>query len=428
MRLFPIPRCLPPCLLLVLGLAGPAQAAEGDVRLKEEVARCVPLVYDAPRDALALADRLLALPALPLAMKIDAVSCRTSALHQLGRNDESRQAISQLQAMLRTPGLALGEYDQVQRRVAFLLLRDGRIDEGLRILEALQERSIATGNIGGQILALGHIALVHAEQLDDPEGALHYQQQALTLSGHLPRPPRPQDVTLNYNHGCTLLQLKRYDEAGRAFDRAEHIARRLSMQEALLHSIRSDRAEILRARGHRRIARSELLAVLHWQERNNPLSRVTTLQYLARIALDEGVPEQARELAEQAATVAEAGRFPGHRERLELLAEISIAQGDAAKAHGYLRRARQSDRPGMSEESLARLARMQARAAQALEPARVNALQEANRDRLLRDIALAIAALLLVGVAGLYLRTRRQQRSLRGLLASARPLLRHRDG
>ncbi len=205
MRLFPIPRCLPPCLLLVLGLAGPAQAAEGDVRLKEEVARCVPLVYDAPRDALALADRLLALPALPLAVKIDAVSCRTSALHQLGRNDESRQAISQLQALLRTPGLALGEYDQVQRRVAFLLLRDGRIDEGLRILEALQERSIATGNIGGQILALGHIALVHAEQLDDPEGALHYQQQALVLSGHLPRPPRPQDVTLNYNHGCTLL-------------------------------------------------------------------------------------------------------------------------------------------------------------------------------------------------------------------------------
>jgi len=418
MHLFHIPRCL--CLLLVLGLAGSAQATEGDVRLKEEVARCVPLVYDAPGDALALADRLLAMPALPLAVKINAVSCRTSALHQMGRNDESRQAIAQLQALLRTPGLALEEYDQVQRRAAFLLLRDGRIDDGLRLLEAVQERSIATGNIGGQILALGHIALVHAEQLDDPEGALHYQQQALSLAEHLSRPPRPQDVTLNYNHGCTLLRLKRYDEAGRAFDRAEYIARRLSGQEVLLHSIRGDRAEILRARGQHQIAKSELLAVLRWQERNNPLSRVTTLQYLARIALDEGMPEQARELAEQAATVDQTGRFPGRRQRLELLAEISIAQGDAAKAHDYLRRARQSDQPRMPEESLARLARMQARAAQALEPGRVNALQEANRDRLLRDIALATAALLLLGVAGLYLRMRR-------LLANGRPVLRRRN-
>ena len=55
--------------LLVLGVAGPAQATEGDVRLMKEVARCLPLVYDAPRDALVLADRLLSLPALPSALR-----------------------------------------------------------------------------------------------------------------------------------------------------------------------------------------------------------------------------------------------------------------------------------------------------------------------------------------------------------------------
>lgn len=419
MHLFHIPRCLPLCLLLVLGMAGPAQATEGDVRLMEEVARCLPLVYDAPRDALILADRLLALPALPLAVKIDAVSCRTVALHQLGRNEESRQAITQLLALLRTPGLPLAEYAPVQRRTAFLLLRNGRTDEGMQILESLQERDIAEGDIGGQIFALGHIALVHAEQLDDPEGALHYQRQALALARHLPRPPRPQDVTLNYNHGYTLLQVERYAEASEAFDRAEDIARRLSGQEVLLHRIRSDRAEILRARGHLEAAKAELLAVLQWQERNNPLSRVTTLQHLARIALQQGAPEQARGLAEQALAVAEAGRFPsGQRDRLELLAEISLALGDKEKAQDYQRQARQSGQSRMSTESLARLARMQARAAQALAPERVNALQEANRDRLLRDIALATAGLLLVGVAGLYLRTRRHQR----LLAGGRPI------
>ena len=428
MHLFHLLRRLPPCLLLVPALAGPVRADEGDTRLKEEVARCAPLVYDSPGNALALADHLLTLPALPLALKIDAVSCRSTALHQLGRNEDSKRAIAQLRSLLRTPGLPLPEYDRVQRRAAFLLLRDGRIDDGLQILETLQERSIADGNIGGQILALGHIALVHAEQLDDPEGALHYQQQALALSRHLPRPPRPQDVTLNYNHGYTLLQLERYGEAGRAFDRAESIARRLSGQEVLLYRMRSDRAEILRARGHRQAAKAELLAVLHWQERNNPLSRVTTLQHLARIALEEGAPEQARDLAKQALAVAEAGRFPsGHRDRLELLAEISLALGDAEKAQDYRRRARQSDQPRMSEESLARLARVQAHAAQMMDPDRVNALQEANRGRLLRDIALAAAALLLVGVAGLYLRTRRQQRRLHRLAAGGRPIVRHRD-
>jgi len=429
LHLFHFLRRLPPCLLLVPALAGPVRADDGGARLKEEVARCLPLVYDAPRDALAQADRLLALPALPLASRIDTVSCRSAALHQLGRNEDSRRAIAQLQSLLRTPGLPLEDYDQVQRRAAFLLLRDGRDDEGLQILEAVQERAIADGNIGGQILALGHIALVHAEQLDDPEGALHYQQQALALSRHLPRLPRPQDVTLNYNHGYTLLQVERYAEASEAFDRAEDIARRLSGQDVLLHRIRSDRAEILRARGHLETARAELLAVLQWQERNNPLSRVTTLQHLARIALQQGAPEQARGLAEQALAIAEAGRFPsGRRDRLELLAEISLALGDAEKARDYQRRARQSGQSRMSPESLARLARMQARAAQALEPGRVNALQEANRDRLLRDIALAAAAVLLLGVAGLYLRTRRQQRRLRRLATGGGPIVRHRGG
>ncbi|MGX9721603.1 hypothetical protein [Stenotrophomonas acidaminiphila] len=425
---YPVFRCLPACLLLALGVAGCAGPADGDLRLNDEVARCVPLVYDAPRDALALADRLLAMPALPLEVKIEAVSCRTSALHQLGRNGESRQAVAQLLALLRTPGLPLENYATAQRRAAFLMLRDGRMEEGLRILEALQERSIAEGDVGGQIYALGHIALVHGGQLDDPEGALHYQRQALALAGHLPRLPRPQDVTLNYNHGYTLLQLGRLAEASEAYDRAEALARRLSGQEVLLHRIRSDRAEILRARGQTRAARAELQAVLRWQERNNPLSTVTTLQHLARIALEEGAPEQARRLAEQAVATAQAGRFPsGRRQRLELLAEIHLVLGDAAKAQDYLRQSRQPGPSRMSAESLAILARMQARAAQALEPGRVNALQEANRDRLLRDIAFAIVALLLLGVAGLALCMHRQRRRLRRLVAGDGPPRRH-DG
>src|SRR5690606_25893898 len=165
--------------------------------------------------------------------------------------------------------------------------------------------------------------------------------QALALSGHLQRPPLAQDVTLNYNHGYALLLLKRYDEADKAFDRAEGIAKRLSNQDVVLYRIRRDRAELLRARGHPEAARAELLAVQHWQQRNNPLGQISTLHYLARIALEQGAPEEARGLAEQAQAMAEANKFPsGARDRLDLLAEISVALRDMAQARDYLHQAR----------------------------------------------------------------------------------------
>jgi tetratricopeptide (TPR) repeat protein len=402
-----------PCLLLALAVAGPArgQATGTDA----QVARCQALVRSSPHDALALAERLLAAPALPPAVEIGAINCRSIALNLLGRDQDSRRMAARLHVLLQTPGLPLDEYDQVQRRTAWLLLRDGLTEEGLQILEAVQERSIAKGDVSGQVLALGHIALIHAEQLDDPEGALHYQRQAFALSGHLQRLPLPQDLTLNYNHGHVLLQLKRHDEADKAFNRAEGIARRLSGQDVLLHRIRSDRAEILRARGQPEAARAELLAVLRWQQRNSPMGQAATLHYLARIALEQGALQEARDLAEQMLAMAEAGKFPANtRDSLDLLAKVSLAQGDMAQARDYLQRVRQLDRARrMGSASLARLARLQARAEQALDPARINALQEASRDRLLRDIALAAVAALLLGGAGLYLRVHRLRQRLR---------------
>ncbi len=424
MPLFPpFPRLL--LLLLALAMAGTArgQAAGNDVQLKEQATRCQALVRGSPRDALALADHLLAVPALPLTTEINALSCRGFALRLLGRGEDSRQALTRLQALLRTPGLPLDDYHQVQRRVAFFLLRDGHTTEGLQLLQTVQERSIAEGDTSGQVLALGYIALIRAEQLGDLEGAVRYQQQALALSGHLQRPPLPQDVTLLYNHGHVLLQLGRHDEAGRAFNRAEGIAGRLPSQEVVLHRIRADRAEMLRAGGQLAAAKAELRDVLQWQQRNNPPGQITTLQYLARIALAQGAPEEARRLAEQALATAEADKLPsGMRTLLELLAEIGMAQGDAAKARSYLHRARQLDHERMPGEALAHLASLQARAEQALEPGHINALQEANRDRLLRNIALALVVALLLPCAGLYLRLRRQRRRLHQLHARKRAM------
>lgn len=420
----PSPPCAPhfrrllPCLALGTVLAGSvhAQVADADARLMEQVMRCHTTVHGAPREALATAEKLLAMPALPPVVEIGAVGCRGFAQQLLGQGEGSLESAARLQVLLKTPGLPPLERNRALQMAATLLQRNGQTQEGLQLLDAMLERGIADGDVGAQITALTGIALIRAEQMDDPEGALHYQQQAIALSDHLRRPPLPQDVMLHYNYGYTLLRLKRYDEAERAFARTESIANRLSNQDVMLHRIRGHRAEVLHSTGRLEAAKAQFLALLPWQQQNDPLGQVVTLQRLARIALEQDQPEDARHLGEQALALAEAGKFPESvRDSLDLLAETSVALGDAAQARGYLRQARQIDQARMKGDNLARLARMQARAEQALDPIRINATQEASRDRLLRNAALAAAAILLLGGGGLYLRMRRQQRRLRQL-------------
>jgi len=412
-------RCLLPCAALTaVLLAGTARAqvTDADARLMDQVMRCHTVVHGAPRDALAMAGELLAMPALPPVVEIGAEGCRGFARQLLGQGDGSLQSAARLQALLRTPGLPVIERNRAMQMAATLLQRNGRTGESLQLLEAMLEHGIAEGDVSAQITALTGLSLIRAEQMDDPEGALHYQQQAITLSDHLRRPPLPQDVMLHYNHGYTLLRLKRYDEAERAFARAESIANRLSDQDVMLHRIRGHRAEMQHAAGQLDAARAQFLALLPWQERNDPLGQIITLQRLARIALEQEQPGEARRLGERALALAEPGRFPeAIRDSLDLLAEVSLALGDTAQARDYLRQARQVDQAKMKGDNLDRLARLQARAEQALEPIRFNATQEASRDRLLRNAALAVAAVLLLCGGGLLLRMRAQQRQLRVL-------------
>ena len=411
-------RCLLPWAVLATALAGPAgaQGTDADIRLMDQVMRCHTMVHGAPREALAMATKLLSTPALPAVVEIGAEGCRGFARQLLGQGDASLESAARVQALLQTAELPTIERSRAMQMAATLLQRNGQTAEGLQLLESMLERGIAEGDVGSQITALSGIALIRAEQMDDPEGALHYQQQALALSDHLRRPPLPQDVMLHYNHGYTLLRLRRHDEAERAFARAESIANRVSNQDVMLHRIRSHRAEIQRAGGHLEAARAQFLAVLPWQAQNDPLGQIVTLQRLARIALEQAQPQQARDLGEKALALAEAGKFPGGaRDSLDLLAETSVALGNTAQARDYLRQARQIDQAQMKGDNLNRLARLQATAEQALDPIRINAVQEASRDRLLRNAALAAVAVLLLGGGGLYLRMRRQQRRLRRL-------------
>lgn len=404
------------CLVVLMAGHAHGQPVAGSSRLMEQVRRCHSVLHGAPPQALAIADELLAASPLPPSVEIGAVSCRGFAQQLLGQGGASLASAARLRALMDTPELPSTDRSQASQMAAVLLQRNGQTQEGLELLEALLERSIAEADLNLQINALIGIALIRAEQMDDPEGALRYMEQAIRLSDHLKRPPVPQDMMLHYNYGYTLLNLKRYDEAGKAFARAQAIAVRVPNQDILLHRIRSHRAEVLRIEGQSEAARAGFVAILPWQEKNDPLGQVVTLQRLARIELEQGGTEAALARAEQALAVAEPGKYPeGVRDSLDLLAEIHTVLGNAAQARDYLRQARQIDQGRMKGDSLNRLARLQARAEQALDPVRINASQEANRDRLLRNAALAALGALLLGGGGAYLRMRRQQRRLRQL-------------
>ncbi len=378
--------------------------------------RCHSVVHGAPNEALAIADEVLSAPSLPAPVEIGAVACRGFALQLLGRGEDSLDAVARLRILLKNPGLPAIDRTRGMSVASILLQRNGHIEEGLGLLESMLEQGIAESDVGAQIIALTGIALLRGEQMDDAEGALRYLKQAIELSDHLNRAPAQSDVMLYYNYGYALLDLKRYEEAGKAFEKAESIANRVPGQEIMLYRIRSHRAEVLRAGGQLEAAKKEFLSIKGWQQTNDALGQVVTLQRLAQIDLEQGHAEAARKLADQALALAEPAKFDeGIRNSLVLLAEIHLVLGDAAKARDYLRQASQADHGQMKSDTLNRLAKLQARAEQALDPLRIHASQDASSDRLLRNAAFAALALLLLGGGGLFLRMRRQQRRLREL-------------
>ena len=100
-------RHLHPCLLLALAAVAPAHA-QADTPVMEQITRCHALMHGSPRDALALANELLATPALPAVAEIGVVSCRGFAQQLLGQGDGSLKAAARLQVLLETEGLVTG--------------------------------------------------------------------------------------------------------------------------------------------------------------------------------------------------------------------------------------------------------------------------------------------------------------------------------
>ncbi|WP_369941424.1 sensor domain-containing diguanylate cyclase [Xanthomonas medicagonis] len=397
-------------LVVVLALlAGPAlaQTIPGTDPYEPLLQRCHASIMQKPQASLAMAKELLGRPELPLPAQVQANGCLGAAQQMLGDSTQSMATTERLLALLEKPGLSLPVLTGGRLQAAMLLQQNRQLPRALKLLEQVQSDAARNGDTAAQISALTGIAMMRADALDDPQGALDYFRQAIALADQLQRPVRPGDMMLYYNYGYALLLLERYDEADAAFERASGVAAKLPGQDLFMHRIDGHRGEIQRVGGHLERAEAILQKTLQWQQQFDPQGAVVSLQRLARVRLQQGRGKDALAYAEQAQAMAERSRFLAEtRDGLDLLSEVHAALGDTAAAARNAKQARAMDRDKARAETLDSLAKLQAEAARKLPPAAAARTQLADGAGRVA-IGLAVALLLLVALVLLLRRRHR---------------------
>lgn len=416
-----IRRALPAlvCLLALSAAPAHAQRAGEGSPLAAQVEQCQATLSSAPQTSLQLAQALLAQPDLPTSVEISAVGCLGFALRQQGQLDQTAALPARLLAAAQRADASTEDRMRAQSLAAHLLLWQGQQTQALTLVGAFLDEAVQQRDVQGQIAALMMIAMIRGEAMGDAAGALTYLRKATELTDHLRRPPSAGDLVVYYNYGYALLLLQRYDEAAAAFRRAETVGVRLSGQDLMMHRMASHRAEIARVRGELDAAESGLRAALVWQAAQDPQGQVVTLQRLALVKLDQDDARTALPLAEQAQGLAKRGHFDEEvRQGLDLLGDIHLLLGERGKAVALSREARQLDQRRAQDKALAQLAQLQATAERSINPTQVNAVQDLERIRVIRNSA--VVALVLVALVALVmvLRLRRQRQQLTTLIST----------
>jgi diguanylate cyclase (GGDEF)-like protein len=407
------------CVAIAVAVATPPARAQrpGDgMPLIAQVEQCNALLTSTPETSLQIARALLARSKLPTTVEIGAIGCLGMGLRSQGRLDQAAGLPERLLASAARADATAQDTLRARSLAAHLLLWRGDQAQALELTSTVLDDAVRTRDVQGQISALMQIAMIRGDAMGDAQGALTYLQKAASLSQHQHRPPNPGDVLIHYNVGYALLSMQRYEEALTAFDRAASIGTRLNGQDLLMHRIASHRAEIQRVRGALDQAQKGLERALAWQTSQDAQGRIITLQRLARLALDRDQAAKALALAEQAQALADSGNFTDEiRHGLDVLGDAYSLLGQRQQALQVARQARELDQARSKGDTLNRLAKLQASAERHINPAEVNAEQDLERVRVLRNSAVAgLLAVLVIG-AFLILGLRRQRRELAAL-------------
>lgn len=287
-----------------------------------ELGRCFGLQRSEPTQAVAIADAILAAAPLPTLTEIKAQSCLGMASALVGDNTRAVAAAERMEALIdktpQTPDVALRTYSNA----GAILHAAGQIHRALALYDRAERIAHVEEAEVAQFKTLINVALIHAENLDDPEGAQTLFERARELA----RRTGESDLVLDFNYARNLLRLGRERDAAAALEGAEATAKR---EDNILLGlrIRAERAALRQRLDHAAApdVRAELETVATTQAAlPDPAGEASSLVLLSRLLREGGDADAALARAVEAERVAQGDAFL--RERVDAIRAQSEAQ------------------------------------------------------------------------------------------------------
>ncbi len=392
-------------ILSLLIMSGPSPA---EPRTPEErAAQCEQLEHNNPDAAIAEADALLAdtVGANPV-VRARALVCKAGSLAMAGRVQQATDLVSGQLAMELARISDPIARSRLMLRAASVHYRSGETATAIVVVDealALAEREGLDELVPA---VLGHLAIYQGD-LGMLDRAIANHQRAIAMLG--PDSDRRQLLPLHYNLGLNLRYQERFTEALDVLLplvpqlETPGMEVRLASLLAVIGGIRhrlgdSDEAMLLFERS----------AALH-REFDNPAEYSALLRDMAQLKLDQGEPEPALALAEEAMALAERAQdFRSISASMETRVDALAASGDTAAALNLLRALMDRQLGQLRDQQSQRLTELEAelglqRQAVELEQLKsereLQALAMAQQDMVQRMTFAALLALALIAIA-----------------------------
>ncbi|WP_144409339.1 diguanylate cyclase domain-containing protein [Pseudoxanthomonas suwonensis] len=425
----PLHRCLKLLLApaLVVALAAPtaapapSTAATGASTVDAMIDRCFELRRNRPRQALELAEALLADGTLDVERRIKTMSCQGIAAALVGEDARAVAIADRIaQELERHPQLPDEYRMRAVSNLGAILHSAGQV---YRAEKAYAETLRIGARIGGkdavlvQISMLNNIGLIHADYLDSPQAADGYFQQALALA----RSIEHESSQLLYNFAINRLRLDEREAALRALDEA---AKAADEAGSVLVGLRVRSARLMLERDQRLPELIAALEGIRGQQSNlpDPAGEAATLARISVLLDAAGQPAQALASAQDAFAMASQGHNPQETyQALQALIDAHAALGDTRAALEHAARMHRMKLDALRQQRLDMLADLQARNQDAVSQRelervryedRIHSLKE-QQSRLLRTAVLALSMLLALAAVAFGLMQRRRHRQLR---------------
>jgi diguanylate cyclase (GGDEF)-like protein len=417
--------------LLVIALAAPAAtptpmvapASTTKATRDSQIGRCLELRRSRPREALELADVVLADRGLDTEQLVKALSCQGIAAGLVGDQARAVAIADRITLELeRDPRLPDAYRLRAMSNLGAILHGAGQVYRAEKVYAETLEIGARVGGQDAmriQASTLNNIGMVHADYLDSPQVADGYFQQALALSHSVGE----SDPQMLYNYAVNRVRLGEREPALQALEPAAAAASQAGNQLVGLR-VRSARV-MLEHDGPTAAILAELQGVRALQaELPDPGGEAATLARISTLQRQAGQREQALGSARDALVLAGQGHNPLETyQSLQALIEAHAALGDTRQALAYAERAHAMKLESLRQQRLDLLADLQARNQDAVSQRELQRMRyedrirslNAEKSRMLRMLWLALSLALVSGAVAFGLLQRRRHRQLRAI-------------